>query len=125
MLLPIVLAVLIAIVLAPLVRLLGLPFRLFPKDFVGWADDTITKMGVHATTHIDAPWHYGPTSGGVPAATIDQMPLDRCIGPGAVLDMTHKADNDPNRPDALEVARSLDEYFARTGQLIGPLPHRP
>ena len=49
-----------------LVRLLGLPFRLFPKDFAGWADDTITKMGVHATTHIDAPWHYGPTSGGAP-----------------------------------------------------------
>jgi len=78
-----------------LVRLLGLPFKLFPTDFVGWADDTITKMGVHATTHIDAPWHYGPTSGGAPAATIDQMPLDRCIGPGIVLDLTHKADNDP------------------------------
>ena len=45
-----------------LVRLLGLPFRLMPKDFVGWADDTITRMGVHSTTHIDAPWHYGPTS---------------------------------------------------------------
>ncbi|MFD2031178.1 hypothetical protein ACFSKM_14460 [Ancylobacter dichloromethanicus] len=44
-----------------LVRLLGLPFRLFPLDFDGWADDTITRMGVHATTHIDAPWHYGPT----------------------------------------------------------------
>ena len=54
-----------------LVRLLGLPFRLFPKDFVGWADDTITKMGVHSTTHIDAPWHYGPISAGRPAQTID------------------------------------------------------
>ena len=47
-----------------LVWLLGLPQRLFPKDWAGWADDTITKMGVHSTTHIDAPWHYGPTSGG-------------------------------------------------------------
>src|SRR5215467_3179758 len=78
-----------------LVRLLGLPFRLFPKDFVGWADDTITKMGVHSTTHIDAPWHYGPTSDGAPAKTIDEIPLERCIGPGVVLDMTHKADNAP------------------------------
>lgn len=43
-----------------LMRGLGLPFKLMPKDFVGWGDDTITKMGVHATTHIDAPWHYGP-----------------------------------------------------------------
>ena len=52
-----------------LVRILGLPFKLFPKDFVGWADDTITKLGVHATTHIDAPWHYGPVSGGAAAST--------------------------------------------------------
>src|SRR6478672_2259519 len=62
-----------------LVRAAGLPFRLFPEDFEGWADDTITRMGVHATTHVDAPWHYGATSAGKPAATIDRMPLDRCI----------------------------------------------
>jgi kynurenine formamidase len=76
-----------------LVRLLGLPFRLFPRDFAGWADDTIS-LGVHATTHIDAPWHYGPVSAGAPAQTIEQIPLDRCIGPGVVLDLSHKADDD-------------------------------
>ena len=71
-----------------LVRALGLPFKLMPKDFSGWADDTITKMGVHATTHIDAPWHYGPESEGKPAQTIEQIPLERCLGPGVVFDMT-------------------------------------
>jgi kynurenine formamidase len=50
---------------------LGLPFRLYPQGFTGWADDTIEKMGVHSTTHIDAPWHYGPTCEGKPAKTID------------------------------------------------------
>ena len=95
-----------------LVRLLGLPFRLFPQDFVGWADDTITKMGVHSTTHIDAPWHYGPTSGGAPAQTIDQIPLERCIGPGVVLDMTHKADNDPITTADMEAA------LAKTGATL-------
>ena len=70
-----------------LVRLLGLPRRLFPKDWAGWADDTITKMGVHSTTHIDAPWHYGPMSGGKRAQTIEEMPLEKCIGPGVVLDL--------------------------------------
>src|SRR5262249_3926051 len=78
-----------------LVRLLRLPFRLFPKDCVAWSDDTITKTGVHSTTHIDAPWHYGPISAGGPAQTIEKIPLERCIGPGVVLDLTHKADNDP------------------------------
>ena len=67
-----------------LVWLLGLPRRLFPKDWPGWADDTITKMGVHSTTHIDAPWHYGPLSGGTRAQTIEEMPLERCIGPGTL-----------------------------------------
>src|SRR5262249_61142224 len=35
--------------------------------------------------------------------------------------MTDSADNDANMPDALEVAAKLDEHFARTGQLVGPL----
>lgn len=75
-----------------LLRLLGLPFRLFPKNFTGWADDSIKKMGVHATTHIDAPWHYSPTVAGKAAKTIDQMPLDECFGDGMIIDMTHKPD---------------------------------
>jgi len=78
-----------------MLRALGLPFRLMPKDFEGWADETIRKLGVHATTHIDAPVHYGSTSEGQPAAGIDSLPLDRCIGPGVVLDMSHKAEGDP------------------------------
>jgi Asp-tRNA(Asn)/Glu-tRNA(Gln) amidotransferase A subunit family amidase len=34
---------------------------------------------------------------------------------------TDAADSDPNMPDALETARALDEDFARTGRLKGPL----
>jgi len=34
---------------------------------------------------------------------------------------TDSADNDPNMPDALEVAKALDAEFARTGKLKGPL----
>ena len=35
--------------------------------------------------------------------------------------MTDLVDNDPNMPDALEVAARLDAEFARTGKLVGPL----
>jgi len=35
--------------------------------------------------------------------------------------MTDLVDNDPNMPDAFEVAAKEDAYFARTGKLIGPL----
>jgi hypothetical protein len=34
---------------------------------------------------------------------------------------TDTADNDPRLPDALEVARAQDAYFARTGKFVGPL----
>jgi Asp-tRNA(Asn)/Glu-tRNA(Gln) amidotransferase A subunit family amidase len=35
--------------------------------------------------------------------------------------MTDLVDNDPNMPDALEVAAKLDAEFAKTGKLVGPL----
>ncbi|MEE9372853.1 MAG: cyclase family protein [Saprospiraceae bacterium] len=75
-----------------LIRALGLPFRLFPSNFGGWADDMIKQMGVHSTTHIDAPWHYGPTCEGKKAKTIDEIPLEWCFGDGVVIDMSHKPD---------------------------------
>jgi amidase len=34
---------------------------------------------------------------------------------------TDTADNDPKLPDAFEVAKAQDAYFARTGRLVGPL----
>ena len=34
---------------------------------------------------------------------------------------TDLVDDDPNMPDALEVAASLDAQFAKTGKLVGPL----
>jgi len=53
-----------------LVRSFGLSDNLFPKKYKGWADDSI-RMGVHSTTHLDAPWHYSPMCEGKPAKTIE------------------------------------------------------
>jgi Asp-tRNA(Asn)/Glu-tRNA(Gln) amidotransferase A subunit family amidase len=35
--------------------------------------------------------------------------------------ITDPVDDDPSMPDALEVAAALDEHFAMTGELVGPL----
>ena len=40
-------------------------------------------------THLDAPWHFGPTSEGQPSKTIDQIPLEWCISDGVRLDVRH------------------------------------
>src|SRR5690606_5013581 len=91
-----------------LIRLaLNLPFRLFPKNWIGWADDTIKHMGLHATTHIDAPWHYGPLVEGKPAKTIDQVPLEWCYGDGIVIDCSHKPDYEAITVEDLK--RDLDK----------------
>ena len=97
-----------------LIRYLGLPFRLFPKGFVGWADDTIKKMGVHSTTHLDAPWHYAPTCEGKPAKTIDEVPLDWCFGEGVVIDMKHKEDFDPI------MVKDIKEFLEKENLTIRP-----
>jgi kynurenine formamidase len=50
----------------------------------------IVTLTTHSGTHLDAPYHYGPKSGGKPAKTIDKIPLEWCFGNGVVLDLRHK-----------------------------------
>ena len=93
---------------------LKLPRRLFPRGFEGWADDKIYGMGVHSSTHIDAPWHYSPTVAGKPAKTIDQVPLEWLYGPGVVIDMSHK-------PDYEEITvQDLQNDLTKTGAKLAP-----
>ena len=101
-----------------LIRILGLPFKLFPKDFQGWADDTIKRMGVHSTTHIDAPWHYAPTCNGEPAKTIDEIPLDWCYGEGIVIDMKHKVDFDPITVTDIEEFLKGEQLQLTSGMIV-------
>jgi kynurenine formamidase len=98
-----------------LIRLfIGLPKKLFPTNFIGWADDTIKNLGVHASTHIDAPWHYGPTVAGEKAKTVDEIPLDWCYGSGVLINMSHKLENDPITVD------DIKNDLQKTGAQISP-----
>ncbi|WP_241910401.1 cyclase family protein [Pseudotamlana carrageenivorans] len=101
-----------------LIRFLGLPLKLFPKHFNGWADDIIEKMGVHATTHIDAPWHYSPTTNGKKSKTIDEVPLEWCFGDGLVIDMTHKADFDPITQKDIEDFLKQNNLTVKPGMIV-------
>lgn len=67
-------------------------FGLEPGDFPDgmWCAGEKVHLDTHSGTHLDAPYHYGPTSGGKPAKTIDQIPLEWCYGDGVVLDFTYK-----------------------------------
>jgi kynurenine formamidase len=69
-----------------LARLLGISEDDVP-DGKGSATETV-RARTHNGTHLDAPYHYYPTSEGKPAKTIDEIPLEWCVGPGVVLDCT-------------------------------------
>jgi kynurenine formamidase len=97
---------------------LGIPLRLFPEKFKGWADDTIKNMGVHSTTHIDAPWHYSPTTGGEPSKTIDQMPLEWGYGDGLVLDLSYKNDFEIITVEDIEEAVKKIGVEIKSGNIV-------
>jgi kynurenine formamidase len=56
------------------------------RDGLVWAHERVT-LTTHSGTHIDAPYHYHPTSGERPARTIDEVPFAWLMGDGVVLDM--------------------------------------
>jgi kynurenine formamidase len=59
----------------------------FP-DGQGWATEDVS-INTHNGTHVDAPWHYFPTSMGKPARSIDEMPLEWFYQNGVRLDLRH------------------------------------
>ncbi|NGO11151.1 hypothetical protein G5C60_27005 [Streptomyces sp. HC44] len=65
------------------------------------------RMSVHQGTHVDAPFHYGPTCEGKPAKKVLDLPLDWFCGPGVVLDVrAYDTVGAPEVKAALEAARA-------------------
>jgi arylformamidase len=63
------------------------PVRLEPHDRIANGDDanvTHIAVGSHTGTHLDAPHHF--IDG---ARTVDELPLERLIGPCVVADIPH------------------------------------
>ena len=73
--------------------ILKIPPEVF-RNREGWATETITRLGTHDSTHVDAPWHYNSTIRGERAQTIDELPLEWFFSDGVVFDFTRKADGE-------------------------------
>jgi kynurenine formamidase len=102
-------------------------FGIEPADLIwsngqGWAIEEVQAI-THTGTHVDAPYHYGATSGGQPARRIDEVPLEWCFAPGVVLDLRHKPAGDFITIDDLQqelyridhVLRPLEIVLLHTG----------
>lgn len=95
---------------------LGCSIDDFP-DRLGYANDEVS-MNAHTGTHLDAPWHYFPTSEGLRARTIDEIPLEWCIGNGVVLDMRHKPRGSLITVDDLETALNKIDYRIQEHDIV-------
>lgn len=84
------------------------------RDGAAWAAETIS-LHTHTGTHLDAPYHFHPTmNGGEPSWTIDEVPLEWCMGPGVVVDFS-------GYPDGyLCSIRDFKDYFSHIGYELKP-----
>ena len=78
-------------------------------DGHGWAIEQI-ELSTHTGTHVDAPYHFHPTmNGGEPAWTVDEVPLEWCMGDGVMVDFYDK-------PDGYQcTSKDFQEYFDKIG----------
>jgi len=91
-----------------------------PDDFPGGmaiSNETVT-LTTHTGTHMDAPLHYGPISGGTPAKSIDQVPLEWCMGRGVRLDVRHVPPGDGITVDHLIDATAAARCELRHGDIV-------
>jgi kynurenine formamidase len=81
----------------------------------GWAIEFL-RVATHNGTHLDAPWHHHSTMNrGERAITIDEVPLEWCLGRGVKLDFR-------DRPDGHVVtAAEVEAELERIGHVLEPL----
>lgn len=73
------------------------------------------QLTTHNGTHLDAPWHFHSTMNkGERAWTIDEIPLDWCIGDGVKLDFRHLPDG------SVATAADVERELSRIGYSLKP-----
>ena len=79
------------------------------------ATDHIVTLS-HAGTHVDAPWHFGPTTAGKPAKKIGEVPLEWCYGNGVLLDFSQT-----KKPGEGITTDDLKKELARINYSLKPM----
>jgi kynurenine formamidase len=80
-----------------------------PGDFPGGmgVSTEVVELTTHTGTHLDAPLHYGPVSGGLPARSVSEVPLDWCYGEGVRLDLRGRGPGEAI--EAADIASAADQ----------------
>src|SRR5919201_4926389 len=98
-------------------QLFAVPARLL-RDGEGWATETITCLGTHGSTHVDAPYHYNSVIAGERAQTIDELPLELFFGPGVVADFDGRPDGEAIGAGDMAAAIEAAGHELRPGDIV-------
>jgi kynurenine formamidase len=84
----------------------------------GWAVEYV-ELSTHSGTHLDAPWHYHPTmDGGKKALSIDEIPLEWCMGDGVVLDFREFQDGYKVTPEDIKEGLKKIGYTLKQWNIV-------
>ena len=87
-------------------------------DGAGWAVEDMT-LSSHTGTHLDAPYHFHPTMNkGERAITIDEVPLEWCMGNGVVIDFYDKPSGYVCTVEDLKEKLNEMKYTIRPGDIV-------
>lgn len=86
----------------------------YSKEEIGSANIGQIRASLHTGTHIDAPFHYDSDG-----KTVDQLALERYIGPASVVDVSH------TEMVTADVLEKLDVKLAPRVLLKTSLPNNP
>ncbi|GAH00719.1 unnamed protein product, partial [marine sediment metagenome] len=90
-------------------------------DGKGWVTELIT-LSTHSGSHMDAPWHYAPVQdreiGERKAMTIDEIPLEWCVGPLIVLDCTDFEEGYVMTPEDIDQKLNQINHKLQEGNIV-------
>lgn len=90
-------------------------------DGNGWAVESVA-LTTHSGTHLDAPYHYAPEMDQAiskrKALTIDQMPLEWCVGHLVVLDLSDMPDGHVALPSDIDMRLEKLNYRLKAGDIL-------
>lgn len=94
--------------------------RLLPKNFPqsAFLSLDIVTLPTHMGTHIDSPFHYGPSINGEKRKTIEELPLDYFYRPGVCLDLRYKKPGEYILIEDLKNALSNIDYILQSKDIV-------
>lgn len=73
-----------------------------------WYAANAFSAAEHGGTHLDAPYHFARQG-----ATVDEIPVERLVGPAAVVDVSAAADTNPDYLVGVEDLRGWEDEHGR------------